>query len=63
MRVHVYKHPEGPMSVLIEPSPGKGRPPILLEGITPANVRGKVLPELAAVRAPKEPRPRQLSLE
>lgn len=56
MRVHVYKHNDGGMSVLIEPSAGKGRPPVVLQGITAANVRERVLPELVAARAPKEPR-------
>lgn len=60
MRVHVYKHDDGDMSVLLEPSPGKGRPPVVLQGITSENVREKVLPQLAAMRAPKEPRVRQL---
>lgn len=63
MRVHIYKEPEGKVSVFIEPSPGKGRPPVLLQNLTPANVREKVLPVLMAARAPKEPRPRQLSPE
>lgn len=63
MRVHVYKEPGDTVSVFIEPSPGKGRPPVLLQGITPANVRGKILPELVAMRAPREPRHRQLPLE
>lgn len=60
MRVHVYKHDEGRMVAVIEPTPGKGRPPVLVPGITTENVREKVLPEIVAMRAPRVPRQRQL---
>lgn len=53
MRVSVYKLEGGEMSALIQCSPGKGRSPALLEGITPENVVEKVLPLILEMRRPK----------
>lgn len=59
MRVHIYKDDKGDLSAFVEPSPGKGRPPILVQGITPGNVVETVLPLITALRMPREPRPLQ----
>lgn len=56
MRVHIYKGVEGRHQVFVEPSPGKGRPPVLLRGITSGNVVSAVLPAVEAMRKPKAPR-------
>ena len=54
MRVYVYKT-EGPtMVVLVEASPGSGRAPVLLEGVTRENLVGKVLPVVESMRGPRE---------
>ena len=63
MRVRVYKTDEGELIALITPSPGKGKPPVLIRGITSTNVIDKVLPEVLAMRAPRSPRLRQLPQE
>lgn len=60
MRIHVYKQDDGGMSVLVEPSPGKGRPPVVITDITIWNAREKILPAVVAMRAPRVPRQRQL---
>ena len=56
MRVHIYKDDAGDLSAFVEPSPGKGRPPILLQGITAENVIEKVLPAIETLRQPRAPR-------
>ena len=53
MRIHIYKEEEGRMSVLVEPSPGRGQPPVLLQNITEANVVGEVRPVVDALRRPR----------
>lgn len=53
MRVHVYKDAEGKLSAFVEPSPGKGRPPAFLKGITPANVVKELLPVITEMRRPR----------
>lgn len=50
MRVTVYKHADGVLAVFVEPSRGSGRPPILLDGVTAANVRERVEPVIRAAR-------------
>lgn len=57
MRVHVYKDDKGNLSALIEPSPGRGRAPVLLQGITEENVVREVLPVVEGLRGPRLPRP------
>ena len=57
MKVTVYATLEGEMSALVEASPGKGRAPVLLQGITPANVVESVKPVVEAMRRPKQPKP------
>lgn len=56
MRVHVYKGDESTHQVFVEPSPGKGRPPVLLRGVTSENVVALVSPAVEAMRKPREPR-------
>lgn len=56
MRVHVYKDDKGDLSAFVEPSPGKGRPPVLLQGITEENVVRRVLPAVEEMRGPRTPR-------
>lgn len=53
MKVSVYKDAKGELSALIQASPGKGRPPMLLRGITLENVKSRVLPVVEAMRKPK----------
>lgn len=55
MKVWVYRADEGPMTVLVQASPGKGKAPVVLGGITPQNVVEKVLPAVTAMRLPKPP--------
>lgn len=62
MRVHVYKAIDGELSVLVQPSPGKGRPPVLLAGITSENVVEQVLPIVQELRKPKISRQARLPL-
>lgn len=57
MKVSVYKAEDGSMSVLVQASPGKGRPPVVLMGITPENVVAETLPVVEGMRRPKEVRP------
>lgn len=61
VRVHVYKCDDGTMSAMIEPSIGKGKPPVLVPGITTKNAAERILPAVVAMRAPREPRARDLS--
>lgn len=53
MRVRIYKDAEGSLSAFVEASPGKGRAPVLLLGVTPENVVAKVGPVIEAMRSPK----------
>lgn len=53
MKVSVYKGLEGAMSVLVQASPGAGRTPVVIEGITRENIQEKVLPVVVAMRLPK----------
>lgn len=62
MKVSVYRLDGGGLSVLVQASVGKGRAPVLLQGITPENVVEKVLPVVAAFRGPKKPRQEELPL-
>ena len=61
MRVHVYKDDEGNLSVFVEPSPGKGRAPVLLRGVTAENVVEQLLPVIEAARKPKASRASRVS--
>lgn len=62
MRVHIYKAADDTLSVFVQPSPGKGRPPVLLAGITSENVVQEVLPVVQELRKPKLPREDRLPL-
>lgn len=50
MRVSVYKGDLGALSVLVEPSPGRGRVPVLLQGITEKTVVQAVGPVVRDMR-------------
>lgn len=56
MRIHIFKRADGSLSVMLEPSIGKGLAPVLLQDITPDNVTEKVLPEVEKMRLPRAPR-------
>lgn len=53
MRVSIYKQEDGSMSAMVEASPGKGRPPVLIQDITGENVTARVAPVIDAMRRPK----------
>lgn len=53
MKVSVYKNEDGTMSVLVQASPGKGRSPVLLSGVTPENVVQMVRQVVDGMRLPK----------
>ncbi len=53
MRVSVYLLADGTMDALVIATPGKGRAPVLLKGVTPANVVAAVLPVVEGMRLPK----------
>lgn len=53
MLVSVYKLEGGGMTVLVRSSPGKGRAPILVEGVTLENIVEKVSPAVVELRGPK----------
>ena len=54
MKISIYKGREGVLSALVQASVGKGRPPVVLQGITRENVREKILPLVVKMRQPKE---------
>lgn len=53
MRVSVYKLEDGGLAVLVQSSPGKGRPPVMIGGVTLGNLTAKVLPVVKQLRKPK----------
>lgn len=53
MRVHIYKDDKGRLSAFVEPSPGRGMAPVLLQDITPGNVVASVLPVVTSLRRPR----------
>lgn len=53
MKVRVYPEEGGTFSVLIEPSIGRGLPPVLLQGLTKADLKGKVSTEIIRLRRPE----------
>ncbi len=53
MKVHVYQVDEGSFSVLVIPSLGKGRAPVLLQNVTSENLVAGVLPVIEDARRPK----------
>lgn len=56
MRVRVYKDPDGNLTALVTASPGHGKPPVVVGGITAENVVDKITPVLEALRGRKLPR-------
>lgn len=63
MKVSVYPIEEGGFKVLVQASPGSGLAPVLVQGVTQENIKGKVLPVVAAMRRPKRPKPVQPGAE
>lgn len=53
MRVIIYRDDEGRMTAFVQPSPGKGRSPVYLDGITLESVVDLVLPVVMGLRRPK----------
>lgn len=53
MKVSIYKGDGPPFAILLEASPGKGRPPVLLPQVSIEDLVGTVGPEIAAMRLPK----------
>lgn len=48
MRVSVYRLPDGSMDVMVEASPGSGKSPVLVQGVTQDNVIEAVHPLVVA---------------
>lgn len=53
MRIHIYKHPDGTMSGFVEPSLGKGKPPVFVQTLTAENVVAEILPVVQEMRRPR----------
>lgn len=54
MRVYVYAMEDGSMDVLVEPSIGKGRSPVLLKAVTREDIVARVGPLVDKMRGPRE---------
>lgn len=52
MRVLVYKAKEGKQDVLVQPSLGQGKPPVLLKGLTRENLKQEVAKAVADATPP-----------
>jgi len=52
MRVTVYKDTGKGQSIMVEPSLGSGKAPVVMQGVTKANLRENLLPVLAGLRRP-----------
>lgn len=55
MRVHVFKGDNGLLSVLLEPSIGKGLAPVAIPFQGKAELKGKVLSEIRKMRGELTP--------
>lgn len=53
MKVSVYKLDGGGLAVLVQASPGKGKTPVLLQEITPENIKSRVGPLLVEMGRPR----------
>lgn len=53
MRVSVYKADDGRLSIWVEPSLGRGLPPVLLRNVTEKNVKEALLPVVERLRRPE----------
>lgn len=53
VKVSIYKAQEGEMAILVEASPGRGRAPVVLSGVTRENLTEKLEPVTEAMRRPK----------
>lgn len=56
MKVSVYKEEGGTLALLVQASPGKGRVPVLVQGVVLEDVKATTLPLIEAMRAPKKPK-------
>ena len=54
MKVLVYVGVDGPAQVLLLASPGRGKGPVILDGVTPENVIEKVLPAIELMRGDRQ---------
>lgn len=54
MKVSVYKVLGDGMAILVQASPGMGRAPIMISGITRKNLKEKVLPVVEGMRGRKK---------
>lgn len=57
MKVSVYKEEGGAFSVLVQASPGKGRPPVLVVGVTAEEAKAEAVLLVDAMRGPRPPKP------
>lgn len=60
MRVYVYKHENGTQSVLVEPTLGSGKTPILIHKVTRETIVGLVLPVVNSLRGGRKQDPAEL---
>lgn len=60
MKVSVYKEEGGTMAVLLQASPGKGRPPVLMQGVAPEDVGTLIEPLIPQMRSPRPQQARAL---
>ncbi len=63
MKVSVYNEKGGTQAVLVEPSPGRGLPPVMVQGLNHQDLRSAVLAEVTRLRHPKWPAQGTLGLE
>lgn len=57
MKVNIYKEPGGTFAIMVQASPGKGKPPVVVLGLAVRDVAGAVRPIVDEMRRPKESRP------
>ena len=50
MRVSIYKRENGQLDVLVEASVGRGLGPVVIQDVTPRDIKEKVLPTIQAMR-------------
>lgn len=55
MKVSVYKETDGALAVLVQASPGSGRIPLVLPGLTKGTLKAAVLQAVKDMRGKPEP--------
>ena len=50
MKVSIYKLPDGRIDILVEASPGHGKPPFMLQNVSKDDLVDQLLPVLVAQR-------------